>query len=110
MDKATFINAAYDEVRSLLDISGVVGKPLVVVIHRMGSRSTDFPGSRAVTLRVEGQIINRGERAVFTKEIDALSFYSSVRRELKKMDPPIVNYFNGYCEVKKGLTYDKSTK
>lgn len=86
MDKTTFIHAAYNEVRSLLDISGVVGKPLVAVLHR---RSTDFPGSRAVTLRVEGQIIDRGERVVFTKETDALSFYNSVSRELKKMEPPI---------------------
>lgn len=89
MDKDTFIASAYDEVRSLFDTKDVTGKPLIAVLHRRGSRSTDFPGSRAVTLRVQGQLVDRGERAVFTDALAALCFYNAVMCALKKMEPPI---------------------
>jgi hypothetical protein len=104
MTPIEFIRAAYDEVQDLTDEGdqmhrrAVAGKPLIVHLHGWdrtarprpaGGGMTELQGGRAVTLRVQGQYMDRGFRVTCESTEKARLFADSVTGVLAGMSPPV---------------------
>lgn len=104
MTPIEFIAAAYSAVQSLTDEGdqmhrrAVVGKRLHVHLHGWDAWANQVPsysgmtecrGGRAVTLRVDGQYMDRGERYTAPSTREAQEFANEVTRLLAQMPPPI---------------------
>ena len=103
MKTAEFISAAYAAVQALSDDGdqmhrrAVSGKPLTV--HRHGRRKvpagpvhggmTELVPVWAVSLRVQGQSIDRGDRERFFSQAEAEAFACAVETALSEMPPPV---------------------
>jgi len=99
-----FIQSAYAEVQALTDESdqmhrrAVRGKPLVVHLHGWDKTArerpapggmTELQGGRAVTLRVQGQYVDRGFRVTCDSTEAAQKFADAVSAALDSMKPPV---------------------
>lgn len=92
---AEFIESAYAACQSATDEGdqmhrrAITGRNLVVHVHAWDKTANNRDGGMAVTLRIDGQYVDRGHR--FTAETRALAneFADSVRSVLAKMPPPI---------------------
>jgi hypothetical protein len=105
MTPIEFIQAAYAEVQALTDEGdqmhrrAVRGKPLVVHLHGWDKTAreraapggmTELLGGRAVTLRVDGQYVNRGVRITCASTEAVRQFAGAVAAELDRMPPPVI--------------------
>ncbi len=103
-DPISFVQAAYADVRELTNEgnqrhrSAAAGKPLCVHIHGWNRWSNAVPapagmreyiGGKSVTLRLQGQYIDRGNRHTSLTTMDAEKFAIEVQRLLSEMLPPI---------------------
>jgi|JI6StandDraft_1071083.scaffolds.fasta_scaffold426236_2 hypothetical protein len=104
MTPMEFIQAAYSEVQALTDAGdqmhrrAVKGKPLCVHLHGWDKTArerpafggmTELQGGRAVTLRVQGQYMDRGARVTCESTAEAMKFADAVAAELDKIPPPV---------------------
>lgn len=104
MTPMEFIQSAYAEVQALTDEGdqmhrrAVRGKPLVVHLHGWDKTArerpapggmTELQGGRAVTLRVQGQYMNRGFRVTCDSTESAQKFAEAVAEALDRMPPPV---------------------
>lgn len=67
----------------------VAGKPLVVHVHGWDETANNRAGGRAVSLRIEGQYVDRGERFVAPTTEYAEQFAAQVRFVLAGMCAPV---------------------
>lgn len=91
MTPMEFIHAAYSEVQALTDEGdqmhrrAVRGKPLYVHLHGWDKTA----GVRAVTLRVQGQYMDRGVRVTCESTAEARKFADAVAAALEMVPPPV---------------------
>lgn len=90
-----FIESAYAECRASTDIGdqmhrrAIAGRPLVVHVHGWDETANAREGGMAVTLRVEGQYVDRGNRFTGETRAEANEFADAVRAALAEMAPPV---------------------
>lgn len=99
-----FIDAAYSDVQSLTDDGdqmhrrAVAGKPLYVHLHGWDRWANEAParggvsevrGGRSVTLRVQGQYMDRGVRYTSQTTAEAIAFATEVDKLLASMPVPV---------------------
>lgn len=90
-----FIEAAYAECQALKDGGdqlhrrAATGRLLYVHVHGWDKWANNGAGGMAVTLRVDGQYVNRGIRFVAATRENANEFATKVRAALVGMLPPI---------------------
>lgn len=95
MTPSEFIQLAYTDVQALTDEGNqmhrraVQGKRLVVHVHGWDRWAGNGRGGCAVTLRVEGQYVDRGERYRASSSIEAEAFAAEVEQLLVAMAPPV---------------------
>ena len=104
MTPREFIESAYAEVQALTDEGdqmhrrAVRGKPLYVHLHGWDRTAfersapggmTELEGGRAVTLRVQGQYMDRGARYTARTTEAAVRFVETVERLLAELPPPV---------------------
>ena len=103
MTPMEFIQTAYGEVRSMTDEGdqmhrrAVRGKPLYVHLHGWDKTAracpapagmTELLGGRVVSLRIEGQYVDRA-RTTFASTEAAIEFADAVAGILDGMQPPV---------------------
>ncbi len=95
MSPREFVEAGYADVQALSDVGtqmhrrSVRGRPLVVHVHAWDATANGRNGGMPVTLRVDGQYVDRGERYRAPTRSDAGRFADEVRALLAGMEPPV---------------------
>lgn len=105
MTPKEFIESAYAELQALTDEGdqmhrrAIQGKPLYVHLHGWDRWANEMPaagigmselrGGRTVTLRVQGQYIDRGMRYMAKTTAEAFDFADEVASLLERMPVPV---------------------
>lgn len=90
-----FIDSAYAECQATTDIGdqmhrrAIAGRPLRVHVHAWDTTANNRNGGMAVTLRIDGQYVDRGDRFVAETRASAKEFADAVRIALADMPPPV---------------------
>lgn len=90
-----FVTSAYTDVQLLTDEGNqmhrraVRGKCLVVHVHGWDRHALGGNGGNAVTLRIDGQYMDRGSRETFPTTQDANNFAAAVAAYLLNRLPPV---------------------
>lgn len=94
-DVVEFIDAAYSDCQSLTDEGdqlhrrAVTGRFLKTHMHGWDATANNGAGGMAVTLRIEGQYVNRGQRFVGSTSAAAQEFAALANAALGEMPAPV---------------------